>query len=56
MLGSLVNYLVMSSPKHFAPMNATYGILQLPFKKDKLTIYEESLEGITKWLESQTTK
>ena len=56
MLGSLVNYLVMSSPKHFAPMNATYGILQLPFKKDKLTIYEESLEGITKWLESQITK
>ena len=53
MLGSLVNYLVMSSPKHFAPMNATYGILQLETRKDKLSIYEDSMEVISKWLEKQ---
>lgn len=52
MLGSLVNYLIMSSPKHFAPMNATYGILQLTSRKDKLTIYEESLKDLKLWQEN----
>ena len=51
MLGSLVNYLVMSSPKNFAPINAIYGILQLPIKQDKITIYNNSMEAIAKWRE-----
>ncbi len=49
MLGSLVNYLVMTSPKHFAPMNATYGILYSPNKKDKERVYDESLQAIEAW-------
>ena len=49
MLGSLVNYLVMTSPKHFAPMNATYGILYSQNKKDKERVYDESLQAIEAW-------
>ncbi len=49
MLGSLVNYLVMSSPKHFAPINACYGILQNPNRKNKMQAYEESLASLLSW-------
>lgn len=56
MLGSLINYLVMSSPKHFAPINSIYGILQLPVKKDKITIYNNSMEAIAKWREKILSK
>ena len=49
MLGSLVNYLVMSSPKHFAPINACYGILQNPNRKNKMQAYEESLASLLAW-------
>lgn len=48
MLGSLVNYLVMSSPKHFAPMNATYGIVRAG-TRDRQKICELSLEALGKW-------
>jgi len=50
MLGSLVNYLVMCSPKHFAPINACYGILQNYNKKDKLKAYDESIKSIKEWM------
>lgn len=49
MLGSLVNYLVMSSSKHFQPINATYGILQSRTGKDRQRAYEQSLAEIEKW-------
>lgn len=49
MLGSLVNYLVCSSPKHFAPMNATYGIYQYPYRMKKEEIYTYSLELVRQW-------
>lgn len=48
MLGSLINYLIMSSPKHFSPMNATYGILRAG-TKDKEQIYQNSLKTISEW-------
>lgn len=48
MLGSLINYLIMSSPKHFSPMNATYGILRAG-NKDKEQIYQNSLKTISEW-------
>lgn len=50
MLGSLINYLIMASPKHFAPMNSTYGILRAG-TKDKTTIFQQSLEAIRIWKE-----
>lgn len=50
MLGSLVNYLVMSSPKHFAPMNATFGIYQYPFRMKKEEVYGHSMEAVSGWL------
>lgn len=50
MLGSLVNYLVMSNKKNFAPMNACYGILQNPHKKDRLEAYNDSMESLSEWL------
>ncbi|HBD05807.1 MAG TPA: methylenetetrahydrofolate--tRNA-(uracil(54)-C(5))-methyltransferase (FADH(2)-oxidizing) TrmFO [Firmicutes bacterium] len=49
MIGSLVNYIVMSSPKNFAPMNATYGILYNHQGLDKLACYNRSIDGIKKW-------
>ena len=48
MMGSLINYLIMSSPKHFSPMNATYGILRAG-TKDKEQIYQNSLKSISEW-------
>lgn len=48
MLGSLINYLIMSSPKHFSPMNSTYGILRAG-TKDKIEIFTKSMEAIEKW-------
>jgi len=49
MMGSLVNYLVMASPKHFAPMNATYGI----FTKNDIKDHEKcriiSEESVKEW-------
>ena len=50
MMGSLVNYLVMASPKHFAPMNANYGIYQYPFKMSKEEVYDYSIKSIEEWL------
>lgn len=52
MLGSLINYLVMSPAKHFSPINAIYGILQLPVRQDKITIYNNSMEAIQQWRDS----
>lgn len=50
MMGSLVNYLMMSSPNHFAPMNATFGILCTTHsRKDKDLLRKESLEAIEAW-------
>lgn len=50
MMGSLVNYLVMSSSNHFAPMNATFGILFTPHsKKDHELLRRESLENLSIW-------
>lgn len=49
MMGSLVNYLVMSSPKHFQPMNATYGILLSRAGKDREKTREQSLEALRQW-------
>ena len=49
MMGSLVNYLVMSSPKHFAPINACYGIFQSPLRREKLKAYELSINSLNKW-------
>lgn len=49
MLGSLVNYLVMSSPKRFAPMNATYGILVRDSIKDHARCAQESEEATREW-------
>lgn len=49
MMGSLVNYLVMSSPKHFQPMNATYGILLSRAGKDREKAREQSLEALHQW-------
>jgi methylenetetrahydrofolate--tRNA-(uracil-5-)-methyltransferase len=50
MLGSLVNYLLHSSPKHFQPMNACYGIFQYPFIEDKETAYNNSLKEVSSWV------
>jgi len=49
MIGSLVNYIIMSSPKNFAPMNSTYGILYNHQGLDKLACYNRSIDGIKKW-------
>jgi methylenetetrahydrofolate--tRNA-(uracil-5-)-methyltransferase len=51
MLGSLINYLIMSSAKNFTPINSIYGILQLPTKQDKITVYNNSMEAIKQWRE-----
>jgi methylenetetrahydrofolate--tRNA-(uracil-5-)-methyltransferase len=51
MLASLVNYLVMTSSKNFAPINACYGILQAYDKREKLSLYDKSLESISNWLD-----
>lgn len=51
MLGSLVNYLVMSSSKHFAPINACYGILQNYNKKEKMKAYETSISDLKDWID-----
>lgn len=48
-LGSLVNYLIMSSPKSFQPMNATYGILLDRVGLSKMDCYTRSIEEIKKW-------
>ncbi len=56
MIGSLVNYLVMSSPKHFAPMNACYGILQCYSKKHKEEIYNNSMKDISTWVKISSSK
>lgn len=50
MLGSLINYLVMSSYKNFAPMNATYGIYVSNNIKDHEECRKLSLESITEWI------
>lgn len=51
MMGSLTNYLVMSSPNHFAPMNATFGIFYSTHsKKDKQLLRDESLGSLDKWI------
>lgn len=50
MVGSLVNYLVMSNPKHFAPMNSTYGILYYENKKDRMKAFENSINKLDCWL------
>ena len=49
MLGSLVNYLVMSSPKNFQPMNATFGILMAENIKDHQRCADESKEALKSW-------
>lgn len=52
MIGSLANYLAMSSPERFAPMNATFGILYSPHgKKDKALLRKEALEALGEWIE-----
>ena len=50
MLGSLVNYLVMSSPKRFAPMNSTYGILVRDSIKNHQECAAESRKAIEDWI------
>ncbi len=50
MLGSLVNYLVMSSPSHFAPMNATYGIYALPSHHNHEECCKASQDAIREWI------
>lgn len=51
MIGSLANYLVMSSPSNFAPMNATFGIFYSTHsKKDKALLRTESLENLDEWI------
>ena len=54
MLGSLVNYLVMSSPKSFAPMNATYGILVRDSIKDHAQCALESERATREWMERES--
>lgn len=49
MLGSLINYLIMSSPKNFSPMNATYGILFNKVKLSKIECYNRSMEVLQEW-------
>lgn len=49
-LGSLVNYLVMSNPRHFAPMNATFGILAVDSVKDHQKCADDSMEAMKEWL------
>lgn len=49
MLGSLVNYLVMSSPKNFQPMNATFGILMAESIRDHARCAEQSREAMESW-------
>lgn len=49
MLGSLVNYLVMSSPKNFQPMNATFGILMAESIRDHARCAEQSGEAMESW-------
>lgn len=56
MIGSLVNYLVMSSPKNFQPINACYGILQGYSKKEKEAIYNKSKEDISLWVRQNFSK
>lgn len=49
MLGSLANYLVMSSPKNFQPMNATFGILMAESIRDHARCAEQSREAMESW-------
>ncbi|MCI2068673.1 MAG: methylenetetrahydrofolate--tRNA-(uracil(54)-C(5))-methyltransferase (FADH(2)-oxidizing) TrmFO [Bacilli bacterium] len=54
MLGSLINYLLSSSPKRFAPMNACYGIYQYPFVEDKEAVYNNSIEAVKGWVKENS--
>ncbi|MBE6124263.1 MAG: methylenetetrahydrofolate--tRNA-(uracil(54)-C(5))-methyltransferase (FADH(2)-oxidizing) TrmFO [Erysipelotrichaceae bacterium] len=47
-IGSLLRYITETSPKHFQPMNANYGIM-LERDSDKMVVAEKSLEDIRKW-------
>lgn len=51
LMGSLANYLVMSSPNHFAPMNATFGIIATTHsRKDHQLLRDESLGKLDEWV------
>lgn len=50
MLGSLINYLVMSSPLHFTPMNATYGIYVADNIKDHKACQAMAKQAIESWI------
>jgi methylenetetrahydrofolate--tRNA-(uracil-5-)-methyltransferase len=56
MLGSLINYLIMSSAKNFQPMNACYGILQCYDKRDKEGVYNKSMKDLDIWLKQSFSK
>lgn len=49
-IGSLLRYITETSPKHFQPMNANYGIM-LERKDDKMEVAKTSIEDIRKWLD-----
>lgn len=48
MLGSLINYLVLASPKNFSPMNANYGIMH-NLLKDRFEVANRSLSKLQEW-------
>lgn len=47
-IGSLLRYITETSPKHFQPMNANYGIM-LERSNDKMEVAEKSITDIRKW-------
>lgn len=48
MIGSLLNYITLCSPKSFSPMNANFGIMYQPLK-DKEEQAQKSLQSIREW-------
>jgi methylenetetrahydrofolate--tRNA-(uracil-5-)-methyltransferase len=47
-LGSLLNYIVTASPKHFQPMNSNYGVM-MQANKDRMLVYEKSMADLELW-------
>ncbi len=54
MIGSLVNYLMMSSPKNFAPMNACYGIYQKRGFESKEEIFSNATKDVEEWVKANS--
>ncbi|MCF0116945.1 MAG: methylenetetrahydrofolate--tRNA-(uracil(54)-C(5))-methyltransferase (FADH(2)-oxidizing) TrmFO, partial [Bacilli bacterium] len=48
MLGCLINYITMCSPKNFSPMNSNFGIMY-NVSKDKEEVAHKAIESLDRW-------